>query len=143
MRAQVAKMPSDMQKQMESIVEAVEKNYAQQVNDPAMVAMVKQSFASQAEHEQQAYNEKLSRYEKRYPADPKVLIASRLREFLELTRDIPDNAQLEPGSSGVMKFADPAFEAKSLSWKLWYRAGKEAVETARAFAGEWLKQLEQ
>jgi hypothetical protein len=72
-----------------------------------------------------------------------VLIANRLRKFLELTNDIPDNAKLEPGAGGAMKFADPSFEAKSSYWKLCYRAGKESVETARESAREWLKQLEQ
>ena len=143
MKAQVAQMPPDMQKQMEPIVEAVEKNYTQQLNNPEMVAIMKQSLAEQSEHKQQAYNEKLSQYEKRYPADPKVLIASRLRGFLELTNDIPDNAKLKPEDNGVMKFADPSLEARSSFWKQCYRAGKEPVETARELAREWLKQLEQ
>jgi len=43
----------------------------------------------------------------------------------------------------MMKFADPSFEAKSRFWKLCYRAGKEPVETARALAQEWLRQLGQ
>ena len=50
--------------------------------------------------------------------------------------------KLEPGENGEMTFADPALEAKSKYWKLWYRAGKEPVETARELAREWLKQLE-
>jgi len=40
-----------------------------------------------------------------------------------------------------MKFADPKYEAKSGGWKLCYRAGKESVEAARAFAQTWLKGL--
>ena len=143
MKAEMAKMPPDIQKQMESMVKQLEEDHAKLANDPQMVSMMKQSFAMQAENKQQAYNEALDQYEKRYPADPKVLIASRLRGFLELSDDIPYNAELVPGDGGKMKFADSQFEANSQQWKMCYRAGKEPVEAARALAMEWLEQLEQ
>ena len=143
MKEQVAQMPPDIQTQMESTVKAMEEFYAQYENNPDIVAMIKQGFAEQAEYAQQAYNEKLGQYEKRYPDDPEVLIVKRLREFLELTNDIPYNAKLESGDNRIMRFADPSLEAKSLYWKLCFRAGKEPVETARELAKEWLKQLEQ
>ncbi len=41
-----------------------------------------------------------------------------------------------------MGFADPNYEKKSLEWKYCYRAGKQPVETARAFATSWLADLE-
>jgi hypothetical protein len=44
-------------------------------------------------------------------------------------------------SGGTMRFADPRFESKPDQWKLCYRAGREPVEAARAFAAEWLRLL--
>ena len=40
-----------------------------------------------------------------------------------------------------MRFADNSLESKPEQWKLYYRAGKEPVEAARAFASDWLRQL--
>lgn len=39
------------------------------------------------------------------------------------------------------KFINPDYELKPLQWKLMYRAGKPAVDAARAAAQEWLKAL--
>ncbi|MFZ1986278.1 MAG: hypothetical protein WAU91_17830 [Desulfatitalea sp.] len=39
-----------------------------------------------------------------------------------------------------MKFADPRYEAQSAQWKLCYRTGREPMQAARAFVGEWLRQ---
>jgi hypothetical protein len=54
---------------------------------------------------------------------------------------MPWNAKLVPGYGGKMKFADPQLESKSSEWKMCFRAGKEPVDAARAFAAEWLNQL--
>ena len=142
LREAMANMPPDMQKQMAAAVKTLEEEYAKQTNDPQTVAMVKQMIAMQAEQKQQSYTEELDRHEERHPANPEALIVKRLRGFLELTNDIPHNAELMPGDRGVTKFVDPQFEAKSALWKRCYRAGKEPVEAARALAMEWLKQLE-
>jgi len=113
MREDIAKMLPEMQKQMESVLKAVEEAHAQQANDPQMAAMMKHGLAMQAEHAQQSYQEKLRQYAERYPEDPRTLIVKRLREFLELSKDILYNAELTPAGEGRMKFADPELEAKS------------------------------
>jgi hypothetical protein len=40
-----------------------------------------------------------------------------------------------------MKFVEGAYESKPGNWKLCYRAGKPAVEAARAFAASWIKEI--
>jgi len=45
-------------------------------------------------------------------------------------------------SGALMRFADPRYESRPKEWKLCYRAGKEAVDAARAAATEWLKELQ-
>jgi len=86
------------------------------------------------------YKEAMLAFEKDYPANPKDLIRSRLRAFLVLTADIDFNAQLL-GSGRIKKFANPALEAKSGLWKKCFRSGKETITAARAYAQQWLKEL--
>jgi hypothetical protein len=76
-----------------------------------------------------------------FPADPRALVAMRLRQFLGATGNIDFSARLvEQGK--VQKFADPALEAKSTGWKMCFRAGKPATEAAREFARKWLADLQ-
>ena len=76
-----------------------------------------------------------------WPADARVLIASRLRHFLELSNDIAYDAKLVE-KNGKQVFADPALEARPKEWKLCFRAGKPATDAARNFAQKWLADLQ-
>jgi len=142
MKKSVEKMPPEMQKQMQETIKQMEAMAAQNAKDPQMAAMMKQAYGNQMESEQRDYKVRLAEYEKKYPIDSRVLIASRLRQFLDLTRDIPFDAKLVPAGNGKMKFADPQLEGKPANWKLYFRVGKEVVETARSYATQWLRQLE-
>jgi hypothetical protein len=80
-------------------------------------------------------------FEKTYPSDPRALVAMRLRHFLDVTKDLDFTAQLvEKDKKRV--FADPAIEAKPAEWKMAFRAGKPAMEAARAFAQKWLADIQ-
>jgi hypothetical protein len=82
----------------------------------------------------------LKELEKTYPEDPRALVALRLKRFLEVTSDVNYSAQLvDKGKKKV--FADAALEAKPSEWKMAFRAGKPAVDAARAFAQKWLADL--
>jgi hypothetical protein len=105
-----------------------------------MVAMMKQSFVQDADSTQQSYQRSLAEYDSKFPADPRTLITKRLHDFLEMSKDVAFDAKLV-STGGTMRFADPRFESKSDQWKLCYRAGKEPVDAARAFATDWLRQL--
>ena len=99
-------------------------------------ASVKESFAG----EQQQYAEQLQEWKTNYPADPKAVVKLRLREFLTESNGVDFNAKLVP-QYGKQKFANASYESKSSEWKLCYRAGREPVEKARAFASAWLAEL--
>jgi len=79
--------------------------------------------------------------EKTYPADPRALIALRLRRFLDVTRDVDYAAQLVEKDKKKV-FADAALEARPAEWKMSFRAGKPATDAARAFAQKWLNDLQ-
>lgn len=76
-----------------------------------------------------------------YPADPRALVAMRLRAFLNVTRDIDFTARLVVQGK-LQKFADPALEAKPAEWKMCFRAGKPSTDAAREFARKWLADLQ-
>jgi hypothetical protein len=137
----IAQMPPDMQKQMQGIVKQMEDNLAKSAKDPQMAEIMKQSYEQESISGQQDYQERLATWEKKYPENPKALIAARLRQFLEVSENIAFDAQLVPKGK-LMKFADPQHEAQKAEWKLCYRAGREPVQAARAFITEWLGQIE-
>lgn len=87
------------------------------------------------------HDEATKKLDAAFPADPRALVAMRLRRFLELTNDIDFNARLVEKDKKKL-FADAAFEAKPAEWKLCFRAGKPATDAARAYAGKWLSDLQ-
>ena len=91
-----------------------------------------------------AREDAMKEFEKTYPADPRALVAMRLRHFLDATGDVNYSAQLVDTSVGSARkkvFADAALEAKPAQWKMAFRAGKPATDAARAFAQKWLADL--
>ena len=79
-------------------------------------------------------------WEKNYPADVRQLVRRRLEYFLEITKDIDFSAVLKE-VGGKKIFINPDYEHKPAEWKMGYRAGKDVVQTARTFAGQWMKEL--
>jgi hypothetical protein len=76
-----------------------------------------------------------------WPADHRALVASRLRHFLEVSKDVAYGARLLD-KDGRKVFADPTLEAKPKEWKMCFRAGKAATDAARGFAQKWLSDLQ-
>ncbi|MBI5583308.1 MAG: hypothetical protein HY892_05765 [Deltaproteobacteria bacterium] len=142
MKKNMAKMTPEMQKQMAPTIRQMEDNITRMEKDPRTTAMLRQGLEQTLASEQKTYQERLVVFEKRFPADPRPLIAGRLHQFLDETRDFPFEAKLVPGKGGKFRFADSQLEAKPFQWKLCYRAGREPVEAARTFAMEWLRQIE-
>ena len=141
MKKNLDKMPPEMRAEMAKTIKQLEAQSASQDADPQFAAMMRQGAEMQVAGEQKQYQESLARHEKKFPANPNVLIAQRLREFLAVSKDVDFNAKLVP-AGGKQRFENPAYEAKSSEWKLCYRAGKDAVEAGRTFAASWLASLE-
>jgi hypothetical protein len=76
-----------------------------------------------------------------YPADPRAMVAMRLRRFLELSGNVAYGAQVVE-KEGKRVFADPGLEAMPAEWKMCFRAGKPATDAARTFAQKWLGDLQ-
>jgi len=95
----------------------------------------------QRDEEVRAHDEAMKELEKNYPADPRALVALRLRHFLDVTKDVAFDARLVDKDKKKV-FADAELEARPAEWKLCFRAGKPATDTARAFARKWLSDLQ-
>jgi hypothetical protein len=142
LKKNMAKMSPELQKQMAIAVKQMEAGIERTSKDPQTKAMMIQGYQREIENTQKGYQERLAEYDKKYPAAPNVLIAGRLHQFLDLSKDVAFDAKLLSNGAGKMKFADPQYEAKPGNWKLCYRAGKGPVEAARSFAMDWLRQIE-
>jgi hypothetical protein len=138
MKKNLVKMPPDIRPQMEATVKQMEADFAKREADPQFAAMMRQSVEMQNATEQKQYQDALARYGQRYPDNPNVLIAQRLRQFLQVSQDVDFGAALVTAPGGRQRFANTALESKPAEWKLCFRAGKEAVAAARDVAQSWL-----
>jgi len=142
-KQQMGQMPPEMQKQMQEALRQMEAGIEEAAKDPKMGELMKEGMEQESAAERQAYEQRLAAWERRYPQDPKALIASRLRQFMEMSQSVAFDAELVPHAQGkIMKFADPAYESQTREWKLCYRAGRSAVQAARAFVAEWLSEIQ-
>lgn len=96
---------------------------------------------AQRDEEVQAHAAAMKALDEKYPADPRRMIALRLRHFLDVTKDVAFDATLVDKDKKKV-FANPALEAKPAEWKLCFRAGKPATDAARTFAQKWLSDLQ-
>ena len=97
-----------------------------------------------AEVKKQINENAARRANERYPSDPQLLFARRLRQFLAETADVNFSARtisLTGGADGI-EFVDPVDRKRSWLWQLAAIAGREATAAARAEAESWLKDIE-
>lgn len=136
-----AQMPS-MKADMDAMAKQLQAQLDQMAKDEGARKQLDQLAAQVGEAEAAEQKRKLAEWEKRYPADPKVLVAARLREFLDMSATVDFAAATAPTKDGrSIRFVNAAYEAKDSQWKMMYRAGKPEVEAARALAKEWLQAL--
>ena len=138
-----AKAMPQMKKEFDAQIAEMRKQLAEMGKDKEANAQMDEALKQGAEHRVLAHKQQLAEWEKEYPADPKPFIARRLREFLALSATVDFNAKVSKRGAGdpALKFDNPAYESKDAQWKYLYRAGKPAVDAARAGAQEWLKAI--
>jgi hypothetical protein len=119
-----------------------EKAYQEFRNDYKPEEPGTEGSAEDLQYAREQYKEAVAEWKKEYPASGKDMVRRRLREFLTESADVDYNAKLVR-RDGKMRFVNAKYEdEKSGEWKVCYRAGKEPVEKARAFAKAWLAELE-
>ena len=146
--AEAEKNKKQMGADQQAIFDDIIKMYKQQLadlDDPnnSMYGSQTDEYIKQGHQmEMEDYNNKLAQWEAEYPKDnPKPMIKKWINNFLDKSADINFDAKLEKDKYGKMKFVDQQYEHKDSQWKLYYRAGKETVNSARTFAQNWVKEL--
>ncbi len=141
MKKNMGAMDAEMKKVMEASIQAMRAQMKRMEEDPQQKQLMRQMAEMSAAEDKQGHEEKLKEWERRYPADPRSLIKSRIREFLAVSAGVDFAAKLLPRGD-KMVFANDDYEQKPAEWKLCFRAGKEATGAARAFAAGWLAELD-
>lgn len=136
LRKQAASSSGEQKKMMLEAAESLEKS----IQAPEFRTALEDAQAANASEEAESHRNAIAQWEKDYPAEPKTLVASRLRQFLAESATVDFDAELVTSGS-VKKFRKSEYEAKSSQWKAMYRAGKEPVTAARTFANAWLDEL--
>jgi hypothetical protein len=127
--------------------EVLERGFAEmrarfdQMEKDGTKAQLNELLKVQRDRDVQAYEARMTEYERDFPKESGTLIARRLRRFLEVTRDIDFSARLVERDK-KMRFVDPTLEGRPGEWKMCFRAGQAATQAARGFAQNWLKALE-
>lgn len=139
----MAKEMPAMKKDMDQLAAVLKKQLAELGKDRTLNKQVDETLKQANQGLAAEYKTKVMAWEKKYPADPKAIVVLRLREFLaeSATVDFSAKAALSKEKKKQL-FVNPEHELKPLQWKMMYRAGKPAVEAARAAAQEWLNSLD-
>lgn len=138
----IANMGPENRESMEETLE-VYREQLRSYEDPdnPMLDYLVQTEQVNFEAQNRGFQEELKRWEEEYPADYNEMVKKRLERFLELTEDVDYEAALKE-QYGLKKFVNPEYEKKPAEWKFAYRSGKEVTETARAFAQQWLSEIQ-
>jgi hypothetical protein len=134
-------LTADLKKSMEPLLVTMKKQLEEYKNpDNKMFDIIMQGEKYDNEAAVRSHEEDLKKWENDYPADMKILIKKRLIKLLDLTKDVDFNAELVE-KFGKKRFVNPVYERKPTEWKQAFRAGKEVSDITRAFAEQWLKEL--
>lgn len=135
-RKETASLPSEAAAKMLDSLKAAEQN----LRSPDMASAFRQEIeAARGNQREQTADLTL-----KFPPDPEVLFARRLREFLDATADVNFSARMRSldGGPDGMVFLDRADRKRHWIWQLAVIAGSEATSAARAAAQAWLKEIE-
>ena len=138
LRPRLAKLPADERAGVLEQLTLREK----QLTDPAFIKQRQEQVAEERAQAHASAASASARNGLTIPADPKALVARRLRDFLAATADVnfeTKTISLTGGPDGI-EFVDPAVRTRPLMWLEAVIVGPEATAAARAAAQVWLKE---
>jgi hypothetical protein len=136
-RRGLSNLPDETREALEETLRASAKAF----EDPQMIEMQRAGIVEHRTQELAAYETAVGDWQRDYPEELDDLVALRLREFLDTTANMDFDADLEE-RNGKLVFEDAELEAKPAEWKVYFRAGEEAVTAARDVASEWLDEID-
>lgn len=137
----IKKAAPDMKKLYEQALDAAKKNL-KDAEDPnnKMLKNYTQNYEGLKKAMEESYDNQLREWEKKYPTNHLLYVKEKLQAYLDATEDIDFNAELTE-RKGIKYFVNQGYERKGNRWKLAFRAGKDAVETGRNFARQWIAEI--
>jgi len=113
-----------------------------EVEDPnnKNIANYRKNYPGLLKNIQQGDEAQLKNWEEKYPANHLLFVKQRLQQFLADTEGINFDAELTVKNNKKV-FVDRQYESKGQRWKMAYRAGKDVVETSRAFVQAWIMEI--
>lgn len=140
MRKAIEQLPADQRKEAEKAIEQALASQKQMSADPQFQKATHDMYDATVADEKKQHDEATARWQDDWPADPRQLIAKRLRAFIDTSATVDFEAKVV-SEGGRQQFVNPRYQQQSSDWKLCYRAGRPTVEKARAFAQAWLREL--
>ncbi len=141
MKGNLKTMTADLRKTLEPVIAQQEQMVKEMESGKSELLMSKVQFDQLNAMMKQSDEQALAEWERKYPVGPGSLLRERLTQFLAETEGVDFSAKTAPDKYGKQRFVNPAYEQKSGYWKQAYRAGKPAVDAARALAQDWLASL--
>jgi hypothetical protein len=130
-------LPPDMQAQVRAQIEQARKQMQQSQKDNPPPRLTDEQLLAQEKHR---YEQDKQKYDEaqamQTPGDPNAAIKKALQTALKETAGVDYDAKLQDRD-----FVNPDYRTKDSDWKMAYRAGRTATETARAYAQKWLAEL--
>jgi len=139
--ATLKKMDGAMKKSLEDALTSTKKELKQMEDGTSETYIsYKENYGQMMESGESINASQLAKWEAEFPDNHLLFIKSRLTVFMRETEGIDYGAALfEKG--GKKYFANKEYEYKGDRWKMAYRAGKDAVETARAMVQQWMDEI--
>lgn len=133
--------PADRDRMLENI-----RQQEAQARSPEFAAQLRRGLEVQQSEQRAGNASDVRAFDDRYPADPRLLVARQLREFLDATADVNFSARqihltLDGGPDGI-ELVDPADRQRPWMWQAAAIVGVEATTAARAAAQAWLAEVE-
>lgn len=100
----------------------------------------KKNYEQMAKASESSNASQLKKWETEFPENHLLFVKGRLEVFMNETKDIDFAAQLTE-KNGKKYFVNKEYEYKGNRWKMAFRAGKDAVETARTMVQEWIDEI--
>jgi hypothetical protein len=118
------------------------KKSLKEAKDPnnKQLAAYEKNYPALLKQFQDSHDNEIKEWEQKYPSNQMLYVKKQLLQFIEETKDIDFSAALAD-KNGKKIFVNPAYEKKSYRWKMAFRAGKDVVETSRAFVQTWIKEI--
>ncbi|MBS4066923.1 MAG: hypothetical protein KGZ74_20340 [Chitinophagaceae bacterium] len=141
MEASAQKADATMKPMFEKMVVDAKKQL-KEAEDPnnKMIANYRKNYPQGLKDMEKVNQKLLEDWESKYPGNHLLFVKMRMQQFLDETKDIDFNAQLIE-KNGKKYFVNKAYESKGNRWKMAFRAGKDAVETARTFVQQWINEI--